>query len=88
MEFRTEFEGPWATCDQRIDVKTGVWRFQRPVTKAGKCRKCGCCYVFCPSGCVEFEEGCFSANLDYCKGCGTCARVCPAKAIMLVREEA
>ncbi len=87
MRFRTDYEGPWASCKQRIDAKTGEWRFQRPVTKVGKCRECGWCYIYCPSGCREVKEGYFSANLDYCKGCGVCARVCPGKAITLVREE-
>jgi len=87
MQFKTEFEGPWASCEQIIDSKTGEWRFQRPVTKTSKCRKCGWCYIFCPTGCIEVNDGCFSANLDYCKGCGVCARFCPANAIMLEREE-
>jgi pyruvate ferredoxin oxidoreductase delta subunit len=87
MKFKTEFEGPWASCEQIIDSKTGEWRFQRPVVKTNKCRKCGWCYIFCPTGCIEVNDRCFSANLDYCKGCGVCARLCPANAIMLQREE-
>ena len=87
MRFKTEYEGPWASCKERIDAQTGEWRFQRPVTKVSKCRECGWCYIYCPSGCREVKEGYFSANLDYCKGCGVCARVCPGRAIMLVREE-
>ncbi len=85
MEFRSKFEGPWS--DEFLDLKTGGWRAQRPVTKLAKCRQCGWCYIFCASGCIEEKEGYFIANLDYCKGCGTCARICPANAIMLVREE-
>lgn len=87
MQFRTEYEGPWASCRDIIETRTAEWRFQRPVTKVGKCRKCGWCSIFCPIGCVELKERCFAANLEYCKGCGICARVCPANAIKLVREE-
>jgi len=87
MRFETDFEAPWALCENIIDTKTGEWRFQRPVTKAAKCRRCGWGYIFCPTGCIEVGDRCFSANLDYCKGCGVCARLCPAKAIALVREE-
>ena len=87
MQFISKFEGPWANAEPMLDIKTGEWRFQRPVTKVGKCRQCGWCYIFCPIGCIEENERCFSANLDYCKGCGLCAKVCPARAIMLVREE-
>lgn len=87
MQFRTPYEGPWASCKEKIDVRTGEWRIQRPVTKVSKCRACGWCYIYCPSGSREVKEGYFSANLDYCKGCGVCARVCPGRAIVLVREE-
>jgi 2-oxoacid:acceptor oxidoreductase delta subunit (pyruvate/2-ketoisovalerate family) len=86
MRFRSKYEGPWAAPEPKLDVKTGEWRFQRPVTKIGKCRQCGCCYIFCPLGCIEEKETHFAANLDYCKGCGICAKVCPAKAILVMRE--
>lgn len=87
MQFRSRFEGPWATPEEPHDIKTGGWRSQRPITKVDKCRQCGWCFIFCPSGCIKEMEGYFTPNLDYCKGCGICSRVCPAKAIRLVREE-
>jgi len=87
MQFRSNFEGPWATPEPMLVIKTGEWRFQRPVTKVGKCRQCGWCYIFCPTGCIEERETYFTANLDFCKGCGICARICPANAIRIIREE-
>ena len=87
MKFRSPFEGPWATSHPPLDVKTGDWRSQRPVTRLDKCRQCGWCYIVCPSSCIEEEKGHFIPNLDYCKGCGICARNCPSKAIIIVREE-
>jgi pyruvate ferredoxin oxidoreductase delta subunit len=87
MKFISKFEGPWSTPKEPLDVKTGEWRSQKPVTRSEKCRQCGWCFVFCPCGCRKEMGNYFSADLDYCKGCGICARVCPAKAIMLVREE-
>ncbi len=87
MKFISEFEGPWSTFKYPLDVKTGEWRSQRPVTRQEKCRQCGWCFIFCPAGCVSDKGRYFSANLDYCKGCGVCARMCPGKAIMMVREE-
>ncbi|MEJ2586695.1 MAG: 4Fe-4S binding protein [Deltaproteobacteria bacterium] len=87
MRFRSEFESPWASPEPPLDVKTGEWRFQRPVTKVSKCRQCGWCYVFCPLGCIEVGSTHFFADLEYCKGCGLCAKICPANAIMLVREK-
>ncbi|MFC1822241.1 4Fe-4S binding protein [Thermodesulfobacteriota bacterium] len=87
MKFSTDYESPWANCENRVDQKTGEWRFQRPVTKTAKCRQCGWCFIFCPSGCIEVNDGHFNADLDYCKGCGICAKLCPAMAIYMVREE-
>jgi pyruvate ferredoxin oxidoreductase delta subunit len=85
MRFTSKFEGPWA--DELLDLRTGEWREFRPVTRVEKCRQCGWCALYCPSGCVEERQGHFAANLDYCKGCGVCVHECPAKAIMLVAEE-
>ena len=87
MKFISKFEAPWSTPKEPLDVKTGEWRSQRPVTRSEKCRQCGWCFIFCPSGCRKETGHYFSADLDYCKGCGVCARICPAQAVMLVREE-
>ncbi len=87
MKFISEFEGPWSTPKEPLDIKTGEWRSQRPVTKSEKCRQCGWCFIFCPAGCIREGSHHFSADLDYCKGCGVCAGVCPARAITLGREE-
>lgn len=88
MSFQSRFEGPWADpAAKMLDVKTGSWRYQRPVTRRGKCCQCGTCYFFCPTGSIESHGTYFSADLDYCKGCGICAKVCPINAIVMVREE-
>lgn len=87
MKYKSRFEGPWGDAKDLMIIHTGDWRFQRPVTKVGKCRQCGWCYIFCPTGCIEERETYFSANLDYCKGCGVCAEVCPADAIVMLPEE-
>ena len=87
MQFRTRHEGPWQEVGALpFLLKTGEWRFQRPVTKVDKCRQCGSCYLYCPTGCISDRGTYFDADLDYCKGCGICARVCPVDAIRLVRE--
>ena len=87
MKFVTEYEGPWASPKELHAPKTGSWRYQRPVTNAAKCCRCGTCYLFCSSGCVINTSTSFTANLDYCKGCGICAKLCPVNAINMVREE-
>ena len=84
---QSEYEAPWASCKQRIDSKTGEWRYQKPVTKVRKCRQCGQCYIYCPSGCREVEETHFAANLEYCKGCSICAHECPTACISMQEEE-
>ena len=87
MNFKNIRESPWAEAEKLWSIKTSEWRFQRPITKIGKCRQCGWCYIFCPSGCIVSKGTYFTADLDYCKGCGICARECAANAIMMVREE-
>jgi len=67
-------------------MKTGYMRYQKPVTKLGKCNQCGTCYIYCPEACISDQGSCFASNLDYCKGCGICARVCPGNAIIMVEE--
>jgi len=86
MRLKTEFDAPWAYSDRILVLKTGEWRYQRPVVIVSKCCQCGVCYLFCPAGCVSDMGDHYEANLDYCKGCGICARVCPANAIEMVRE--
>ncbi len=88
MNFKSKHEGPWEEVAYSPGMKTGDWRFQRPVTRVRKCRQCGLCYLQCPSGCVSDRGSYYSAGLDYCKGCGICARVCPVSAIAMVREAA
>ncbi len=87
MQFRSPYEAPWAAPEPKFDKHTGDWRYQRPVVKKKKCRQCGWCFIFCPTGCIEITDGVFSANLNYCKGCGICSRICPANAIMMIREK-
>jgi pyruvate ferredoxin oxidoreductase delta subunit len=87
MKFQTEYEAAWTNAGEILSLKTGDWRYQRPVTKSEKCCQCGWCYLICPTGSVVDAGTYFTANLDYCKGCGICAKVCPVDAIMLVREE-
>ncbi len=88
MKFRSEYEAPWVDLKAGLlVVPVGDWRYQRPVTKRGKCCLCGICFFFCPTGCVDYTGVSFTVNLDYCKGCGICAQMCPKDAIMMVREE-
>jgi len=87
MEFKTKFETPWAFSDTLLMLKTGDWRYQKPVVAVDRCSQCGVCYLFCPTGCVQEMGDHYQANLEYCKGCGICAKLCPVNAIEMVREE-
>jgi 2-oxoacid:acceptor oxidoreductase delta subunit (pyruvate/2-ketoisovalerate family) len=86
VQFRSEYEGPWAPFTNVLNIPTGTWRYQRPVTKVDKCSHCGWCALFCPGGSMEDRGNYFTADLDYCKGCGICARTCPVNAIMMIPE--
>jgi pyruvate ferredoxin oxidoreductase delta subunit len=67
-------------------VKTGEWRFQKPVVDREKCTRCGICFIFCPTNSVSEKEESYEADLDTCKGCGICANECHAAAITMVVE--
>lgn len=68
-------------------VKTGEWRFRRPVIDGARCQRCASCFLHCPVQCIRKKGDRFEADLDYCKGCGICAYGCPAFAITLVEEK-
>ncbi len=87
MKFKSRFEGPWADPATPNIVKTGSWRYQRPVTKANKCCQCGTCYLVCPTNSKVDKGTYYGTDLDYCKGCALCAKVCPISAIIMVKEE-
>ncbi len=86
VKYQSKYETAWAASDDLLIIKTGEWRYQRPVTKSEKCCQGGWCYLYCPTGCIVAGETHFFANLDYCKGCGICARVCTVNAIRMVEE--
>jgi pyruvate ferredoxin oxidoreductase delta subunit len=77
---------PSGTSDQYI--KTGTWRFERPIIDNKKCIRCLLCWIFCPdASIVQKEDGTLDVLLDYCKGCGICAHECPVEAIKMEEEE-
>jgi len=70
-----------------MDVQVGDWRALRPIVTKERCVKCGICWAFCPTQCIEEKEKCFEASLKLCKGCGICAHECPQHAICMLEEE-
>ena len=66
--------------------KTGSWRSQRPVLDAGKCNRCGLCWMYCPDNAVRVRGNAFTIDYKYCKGCGICAEECPKQAISMEKE--
>lgn len=83
------YESSWSDCAETVEIiKTGEWRFKRPVVDANGCRHCGVCALYCPVGCIqEKASGAFLPDYTYCKGCGICANECPAQAITMHVEE-
>jgi pyruvate ferredoxin oxidoreductase gamma subunit len=69
------------------EVRTGLWRTQRPVIEPDLCRGCAwICSSLCPDGAIAIESGRPVIDYDHCKGCGVCVAVCPHHAIRVERE--
>jgi pyruvate ferredoxin oxidoreductase gamma subunit len=70
-----------------LEVKTGLWRTQRPVIDPLRCHGCAwICSSLCPDGAIAVTAGLPLIDYDHCKGCGVCVAVCPHHAIHLERE--
>jgi len=64
--------------------RTGLYR---PAVDAGRCIKCGICWLYCPDDVISWApKGLTIIDYSYCKGCGICSSVCPVKAIDMVLE--
>ena len=71
-----------------VEVKTGLWRTQRPVIDYDHCNKCWwICGSYCPDGAIEVEEGLPVIDYDHCKGCLICVAQCPPHAIEAIPEQ-
>lgn len=83
------YESSWSDCTEKLStIKTGEWRFKRPIVDKDSCKQCGICAMYCPTGCIhEKENHYFLQDLTYCKGCGVCANECPAHSIAMHFEE-
>ena len=86
MRFKTKGEIAWATSENQFTIRTKEWRYQKPIIAESKCKNCGICSLFCPSGCIEELGDSCVIDLEYCKGCGICAKLCPHDAIWMERE--
>jgi pyruvate ferredoxin oxidoreductase gamma subunit len=72
-----------------LEVKTGLWRTQRPVIEPALCHGCAwICGSLCPDGAIATVAGQPVVDYDHCKGCGVCVAVCPHHAIRIEREPA
>ncbi|MBI4308071.1 MAG: 4Fe-4S binding protein [Chloroflexi bacterium] len=68
-------------------VETGTWRSKRPVVDYTRCVHCMICWMFCPDGCFQTENGKL-VGVDYfhCKGCAICVTECPKKCIIMEED--
>ena len=70
-----------------LEVRTGLWRTQRPVIEPSLCHGCAwICSSLCPDGAISILGGRPAIDYDHCKGCGVCVAVCPHHAIGVERE--
>jgi len=69
-------------------VRTGLWRTQRPVIDYGSCHRCWwVCSSFCPDSAISIGKDGFPViDYDHCKGCMICVAQCPSHAIATVPE--
>lgn len=77
--------GSMGLAGQLTSVNSGFRTFM-PTVDHDKCIMCLFCWVYCPEGCIDKENGKIEIDPDYCKGCGICANECPKKAITMVKE--
>lgn len=70
--------------EKNIGFKTSSARYCRPLKDEKKCTQCKLCTIYCPDGCIDFDQ--IQFDWDYCKGCGVCEQVCPSGAIRMVPE--
>lgn len=61
-----------------------AWRPRLPVIDQSKCT-CHFCVTpgFCPDGVIQWSDGRYEINYEYCKGCGICAAVCVHSAVTM-----
>ena len=72
-----------------VNVKTGLWRTQRPIIDYEHCNHCWwICSSYCPDGAINVEtEGKPVIDYDHCKGCLICVAQCPPHAIEAIPEQ-
>lgn len=86
MKFNGVSVLPWVVAPDIANVPLTGWRTEYPIMNNEKCCQCGTCYLYCPTGCIEDNQGLFVINLDFCKGCGICANECPNQSITMEKE--
>jgi pyruvate ferredoxin oxidoreductase delta subunit len=85
MAMKTPYEAPRG--QEIYIVKTGEWRFQKPVILPAKCTRCGICLILCPTNAIREKYDAYEVDLSTCKGCGICANECYAGAIAMEVEK-
>ena len=84
MAMKSPYEAPLGK--ELYVVKTGEWRFQKPVVSKEKCTSCGICLIFCPTNSMRKRDDGYEPDLETCKGCGICANECHAGAVSMEME--
>lgn len=84
-----ETQASWSDANKEmLCLETGGWRTVRPIIDAEKCNRCGLCFIYCPTQCIQADEAMenYIPNLKFCKGCGVCAKECPTNVIVMTSE--
>lgn len=71
-----------------VEVKTGLWRTQRPIIDYEHCNRCWwICSSYCPDGAIDVVDTKPVIDYDHCKGCLVCVAQCPPHAIEAIPEQ-
>lgn len=83
MRLKSKYDVPYGHKERLLTVAISGMRSSDPVIQRQVCCRCGTCYLYCPTGAIEFDEGGYKINLNFCKGCGICVKECPSNAIFM-----
>ncbi|MDI9624281.1 MAG: 4Fe-4S binding protein [Methanothermobacter sp.] len=69
-----------------LKIPHRILRMKNIKIDSERCKGCGTCIRFCPTGAIKLEDETATIDTSICIGCGACANVCEEGVIKLERE--